>query len=173
MWEASGDGRRGPRKYRVAGTPGSRAERTRPAAGLGPPRRQRSPAGPGCVAGPQRASGGPPSPARRGSLELPAGLQGRIALRQDLEAALEEPHVPIPQEIQPLSLSARQPLIFCGRHAAPEATLTATRKQLAGGAKSTLAGSHGCAVAARTAATARAAYCRPPKSSVEHLVSSP
>lgn len=63
MRAASGDGRRGPRKCRVAGTPGSRAERTRPAAGLGPPRQQGSPTGPGCVAGPQRVSGGPPSPA--------------------------------------------------------------------------------------------------------------
>lgn len=78
---------------------------------------------------------------RRGSLELPAGLQRRIPLRQDLEAALEEPHVPVPQEIQPLSIPApRQPLLLRGRHAAPEATLTAIRKQSAGGAKSTAAG---------------------------------
>lgn len=35
---------------------------------------------------------------------LPAGLQGRVALGQDLEAPLEEAHVPLPQEVQPLRL---------------------------------------------------------------------
>lgn len=107
---------------------------------------------------------GPHRQPRRGSLELPAGLQGRIALRQDLEAALEEPHVPVPQEIQPLSLSARQPLILRGRHAAPEATLTATRKQLAGGAKSTLSRLPTRRLPG-TEAMAIAAYCPLPKSS--------
>lgn len=68
--------------------------------------------------------------------ELPAGLEGRIALRQDLEAALEEPHVPVPEEIQPLSFpTTGQPLVLRGRHVAPEATSAAPRKQFACGAK--------------------------------------
>lgn len=60
---------------------------------------------------------------RHDRVQLPAGLQRRIPLRQDLEAALEEPHVPVPQEIQPFSFSApRQSVVLRGRHAAPEAT---------------------------------------------------
>lgn len=72
------------------------------------------------------------------SYRLPAGLERRVALRQNLEAALEEPHVPVSQEIQPLSLSApRRPLILRGRHTATETTSAATRKQLARGSKGT------------------------------------
>lgn len=78
---------------------------------------------------------------RRGSVQLPAGLQRRIPLRQDLEAALEEPHVPVPQEIQPFSFSApRQSVVLGGCHAAPEVTPAAIRKQLARGAGSAPAG---------------------------------
>lgn len=74
-------------------------------------------------------------PVARGH-QLPAGLERRITLGQDLEAALEEPHVPVSQEIQALSLAApRRPLILRGRHAAAEATSAATRKQLARGEK--------------------------------------
>ena len=72
------------------------------------------------------------------SYQLPAGFERRVALRQNLEAALEEPHVPVSQEIQPLSLSApRRPLILRGRHTATETTSVTTRKQLARGSKET------------------------------------
>lgn len=68
--------------------------------------------------------------------KLPARLEWRIALGQDLEAALEEAHVPVPQKIQPLSLTApRLPFVLHGRHAATEAPAAVTRKQLAIGAK--------------------------------------
>lgn len=98
-----------------------------------------------------------------GRVQLPAGLQRRIPLRQDLETALEEPHVPVPQEIQPFSFSApRQSVVLRGRHAAPEATPTAIRKQLARGEKSTLA-SHGRQVGVssrpETQTTAGASSC--------------
>jgi hypothetical protein len=54
-------------------------------------------------------------------LDSPAGLQRRVALGQDLEAALEKPYVPVPQEIQALSHSppaARPPWppYCCGSH---------------------------------------------------------
>lgn len=67
-------------------------------------------------------------------LDSPAGLQRRVALGQDLEAALEKPYVPVPQEIQALSLpTRRQQLVLHGRHTAAEVTSGATRKQLASG----------------------------------------
>ena len=81
---------------------------------------------------------GPVSAPLTVSYQLPAGLERRVALRQNLEAALEEPHVPVSQEIQPLSLSApRRPLILRGRHTATETTSAATRKQLAHDVKET------------------------------------
>lgn len=53
---------------------------------------------------PPGRGGGQPRPCPRAQAGLPAGLQRRVPLGQHLQAALEEAHVPLLQELQPLRL---------------------------------------------------------------------
>lgn len=68
-------------------------------------RREGSAAGPGRAGGAGRTRRRPSRlPPQEPVPLLPAGLQGRVALGQNLQAPLEEAHVPLPQEVQPLRL---------------------------------------------------------------------